>query len=100
MSETTATLLDLGAEGAVAPHEYLIVAAATLGALVYLGRGVLLKRRRMLSGEGCGACGGCGGASACRRPPPALLPPQATHAETWTGSAKDGSGVSARTEKG
>lgn len=65
MTEPTTSLIDLGAEAAIAPYEYLFVAAVALAAVAYLGRGVWRKRRRLASGEGCGTCGGCGASGAC-----------------------------------
>ena len=69
MTETTRTAIDLGAEAAIAPWEYALVAVVAAAALAWLARGVLIKRRRLASGEGCGSCPGCSASSPCNSIP-------------------------------
>lgn len=74
MTDATRTAIDLGAEAAIAPWEYALVAFAATAALAWLARGVLVKRRRLASGEGCGSCPGCGSSGVCESKPPFALP--------------------------
>jgi hypothetical protein len=74
MTDATRTALDLGAEAAIAPWEYALVAIAAAAALAYLARGVLIKRRRLAAGDGCGGCPGCGAAGVCESRQPFARP--------------------------
>lgn len=74
MTETARTALDLGAEAAIAPWEYALVVVTAAAALAWLARGVLVKRRRMGSGEGCSSCPGCGSVKVCASKLPFAVP--------------------------
>ncbi|MFP4044623.1 MAG: hypothetical protein ACLFTP_08680 [Rhodosalinus sp.] len=80
MSGPARTAIDLGAEVAVAPWEYALVAVAAAAALAWLARGVLVKRRRLASGEACGDCPGCGSAGVCQSKLPFAVPKKDTEA--------------------
>ncbi len=77
MTDAPRIALDLGAEAAIAPWEYAVVAAGAAAALAYLARGLIRKRRRMAAGEGCDACPGCGASGVCPSAPPLARRPGA-----------------------
>lgn len=59
------------------PAGILIILALAALAFAYLARGVIRKRRRTLSGDGCGDCAGCGTrGGACHIAHPRSFPPQ------------------------
>lgn len=80
-------LIDLGAEAGIAPVELLIVGVLVLIALAYLGRGFWRKRRRVVSGQGCGSCAGCASSGACPLAAPAVFPPRDTTSAAKTETA-------------
>jgi len=78
MNETVTTrpALDLAAEASNQPLELALIGLIGALALAYLVRGFLRKRRRTLSGEGCGDCAGCASAgSTCKVVPPSTVRP-------------------------
>lgn len=58
MTETVAEQVVSGPGGS--PAGLVVILALAVLAFAYLARGVIRKRRRTLSGEGCGDCPGCG----------------------------------------
>lgn len=68
MNETIAEQVVSGSGGSYVG--LLVILALGVLAFAYLARGVIRKRRRTLSGEGCGDCAGCGTkGSACHVAP-------------------------------